>query len=273
MSKREILRREQERESLKMKRRKITYVAVGLLALSLIIFGTILAINKSRQGPAIETSQDTISKAIVSIPKSVYDKVGPGSSELQVTKIGNKPDKDGKVKLFYVGSEFCPFCAMERLPLAAALSRFGTFSGLKDTLSSPAEKELSNIPTITFRNYKYSSKYVDLDAYELADREGRQIANLPESKQDIFSKYNPERGIPFSYWGDITTSNPSYMPWMAREDPKNVVKALSNPNSKEAQAIVGGANLFTAEICSRTGNKPANVCTSPGVKAAAKKLR
>ena len=98
MSKREILRREQERESLKMKRRKITYVAVGVLALSLIIFGTILAINKSRQGPAIETSQDTISKAIVSIPKSVYDKVGPGSSELQVTKIGNKPDKDGKVK-------------------------------------------------------------------------------------------------------------------------------------------------------------------------------
>ena len=46
--------------------------------------------NKSRQGPAIETSQDMISKAIVSIPKSVYDKVGPGSSELQVTKTGNK---------------------------------------------------------------------------------------------------------------------------------------------------------------------------------------
>ena len=144
MSKREILRREQERESLKMKRRKITYVAVGVLALSLIIFGTILAINKSRQGPAIETSQDTISKAIVSIPKSVYDKVGPGSSELQVTKIGNKPDKDGKVKLFYVGSEFCPFCAMERLPLAAALSRFGTFSGLKTPCQA---RQKRNFPT------------------------------------------------------------------------------------------------------------------------------
>lgn len=71
MSKRDVLRREQERESLKMKRRKITYVAVGVLALSLIIVGTVLAINKSRQGPAIETSQGTISKAIVSIPKSV----------------------------------------------------------------------------------------------------------------------------------------------------------------------------------------------------------
>ena len=112
MSKREILRREQERESLKMKRRKITYVAVGLLALSLIIVGTILAINKSHQGPAVETSRGAISKAIVSIPKSVYDKVGPGSSELQVTKTGNKPDKDGKVKLFYVGSEFCPFLSL-----------------------------------------------------------------------------------------------------------------------------------------------------------------
>lgn len=108
MSKREILRREQERESLKMKRRKITYVAVGLLALSLIIVGTILAINKSRQGPAVETSRGAISKAIVSIPKSVYDKVGPGSSELQVTKTGNKPDKDGKVKLFMWGPSSAP---------------------------------------------------------------------------------------------------------------------------------------------------------------------
>ncbi|CAM3037296.1 DUF929 domain-containing protein [Cutibacterium acnes subsp. elongatum] len=192
MSKREILRRERERESFKMKRRKVTYVAVGVLALSLVIFGTVLAINKSRRGPVIEISRGVISKTIVSIPKGVYDKVGLGSSGLQGAKTGNKPDKDGKVKLFYVGSEFCPFCAMERLPLAAALSRFGTFSGLKDILSSPSEKELSNIPTITFRNYKYSSKYVDLDAYELADREGRQIANVPESKQDIFSKYNPE---------------------------------------------------------------------------------
>ena len=48
-----------------MKRRKITYVAVGVLTLSLIIVGTVLAINKSRQGPAIETSPGTISKAIV----------------------------------------------------------------------------------------------------------------------------------------------------------------------------------------------------------------
>lgn len=77
MSKREILRREQERESLKMKRRKITYVPVGVLALSLIIFGTILAINKSRQGPAIETSQDTISKAIVSFLKAFMTRLAP----------------------------------------------------------------------------------------------------------------------------------------------------------------------------------------------------
>ena len=45
MSKREILRRERERESFKMKRRKVTYVAVGVLALSLVIFGTVLALS------------------------------------------------------------------------------------------------------------------------------------------------------------------------------------------------------------------------------------
>ena len=45
--------------------------------------------------------------------------------------------------------------------------------------------------------------------------------------------------------------------------------ALTDPSSALTKAVIGGANLTTARICQTTGNKPANVCTSAGVTAAA----
>ena len=38
--------------------------------------------------------------------------------------------------MLYYGAEYCPFCAAERWAMTAALSRFGTWSGLKITASS-----------------------------------------------------------------------------------------------------------------------------------------
>jgi hypothetical protein len=43
---------------------------------------------------------------------------------------------------------------------------------------------------------------------------------------------------------------------------------LSDPNSKIAKAVDGAANIITAAICATTGNKPATVCSAPGVTAA-----
>ena len=38
--------------------------------------------------------------------------------------------------MLYYGAEYCPYCAAERWAMAAALSRFGTWSDLKITASS-----------------------------------------------------------------------------------------------------------------------------------------
>ena len=38
--------------------------------------------------------------------------------------------------MLYYGAEYCPYCAAERWAIAAALSRFGTWSNLKITASS-----------------------------------------------------------------------------------------------------------------------------------------
>src|SRR6266568_183753 len=45
----------------------------------------------------------------------------------------------GKPEIVYVGAEYCPFCAAERWALSVALSRFGSFSGLRLIHSSSTD--------------------------------------------------------------------------------------------------------------------------------------
>ena len=55
----------------------------------------------------------------------------------------------GKPELLYMGGEYCPFCAAERWAIAAAVSRFGTLSGLHFIHSSPTDVYPST-PTLSF---------------------------------------------------------------------------------------------------------------------------
>ena len=57
---------------------------------------------------------------------------------------------DGKPGAVFIGGEFCPYCAAERWALIMAFSKFGTFSGLKETTSSPWDTDPS---TATFSFY------------------------------------------------------------------------------------------------------------------------
>ena len=59
---------------------------------------------------------------------------------------------------FYLGGEYCPFCAAERWPTIIALSRFGTWSELGNTASSTHTGEIyQGTPTFTFLKAHYSS--------------------------------------------------------------------------------------------------------------------
>jgi hypothetical protein len=69
--------------------------------------------------------------------------------------------------VLYVGAEFCPFCAAERWPLLLALSRFGTFSNLKESHSSAADV-FPNTPTVSFYGSTYESDYVAFTPVETA---------------------------------------------------------------------------------------------------------
>jgi NAD(P)H-hydrate repair Nnr-like enzyme with NAD(P)H-hydrate epimerase domain len=52
-----------------------------------------------------------------------------------------------------------------------------------------------------------------------------------------------------------------------------IATGLSDPTSPVTDAIIASANYQTAAICSLTKDLPSNVCTSSGVKAAAKVMK
>ena len=115
--------------------------------------------------------------AISSVPRSLVDSVGANGerSVLTVTKDQPPLAAGGKLRLVYVGAEYCPWCALMRWPLVMALSRFGTFSGLKVTSSAAND---GDIPTLSFSEPTSRAGTV-FTPYEAADRNGAPLQAVP----------------------------------------------------------------------------------------------
>ncbi|HEX7340273.1 MAG TPA: DUF929 family protein [Rhodanobacteraceae bacterium] len=186
----------------------------------------------------------------------------------------------GKVGVLYMGGDFCPYCAGQRWGLMLTLLRFGRFSGLHYMLSSDTDVYPST-PTVTFQHATYTSKYVDFQAVELSDRDGKQLMQPDALQKKIFLKFDAPpytryaQGIPFVYVdGHYMLSAPIVLPSQIHGlNWQQIANALGSPNSPLAQAVMPRVNLLTAAICQRLGAKgPAKVCKAPGVKAAAAKL-
>jgi hypothetical protein len=52
----------------------------------------------------------------------------------------------------------------------------------------------------------------------------------------------------------------------------DIAGQLNDASSDPSRGAIGTANGMTAAICNLTGNKPANVCTQPAIKALQKQL-
>ncbi|MGH3230700.1 MAG: DUF929 family protein [Streptosporangiaceae bacterium] len=65
---------------------------------------------------------------VTGVPASALAKAGDGDGEVFATPMpvtGSALRADGKPEVFYVGYEFCPYCATQSWALIVALSRFG----------------------------------------------------------------------------------------------------------------------------------------------------
>lgn len=194
--------------------------------------------------------------------------------------------KAGKPELVYVGAEFCPYCAAQRWALAVALSRFGTFSGLKMTESSTSDPTDPGTKTLSFFGSTYTSAYLSFTAVEETTNQPagdfyRPLQRPTAAEARLLSVYDAPPyaseagGIPFlDFGGRYLLIGPSYDPAvLSGRSWTQIADALSDPDSQVGRSINGAANVLSAVVCTMTAQRPGAVCGDPAVRSAHSALR
>jgi hypothetical protein len=212
----------------------------------------------------VTSADPTVVKQVTTVSPSVLASVGTGQTSTRPTKLNGASalsGPTGKPEVLYYGAEYCPFCAAERWSLIVALSRFGTFSNLHQTTSSPADVYPST-HTFSFYGSSYTSQYVDFVPLEVQSYQGVPLQTPTAAQQQLINQYNPNGSFPFiDFANKYTLTGVSYDPQvLSNLSWQQIASALSNPQSPVAQSILGSANYFTAAICEATNQQPASVC-------------
>jgi hypothetical protein len=263
--------------------RKRLLLAGGSVAVVLALVATLIAVKLTQSPPHSAPGADArttaqVQQQVTSVPGTTFDAVGAGQATGFTTVTGQAPlTAGGKPELLYIGGEFCPYCAAERWALAAAVSRFGTLSGLSLIHSSPADV-YPNTPTLSFAKASYSSKYLAFvpvewfgEAADPSNPFGHAYLQQPTAQQQaLFARYGGN-SIPFVDIGNrYILPQVQYLPSaLSGLSWAQVAAAMRDPSSAVARDIDGAANIITAAICSLTNGQPGGVCQSAGVKAAA----
>lgn len=213
---------------------------------------------------------------LASVPDSVSNQVGQGSVTALPIAVRDKPlvGTDGRPRVVYFGAEYCPYCAAERWGLIVALSRFGQFSGLH-TARSAADDTFPLTPTFSFLGSSYQSKYIDFTSWELQSSQGHTLQSPTSQDQALMNKYDAAPyvsgtpgSIPFiDVANQYVSAGASFSPGVLDNHTwQEIASGLTNANSDQTKGIVGTANVFTAAICTATGDSPSNVCGQPAIK-------
>jgi hypothetical protein len=238
--------------------------------------------NNTAQTPVSQQGLTTVVRDVTTVPAATFDEIGVGSAVGPKAISGaDAITSGGKPQMLYVGGEFCPYCAAARWSMVAALSRFGTFTGLGEMTSSSTDV-YPNTNTLTFLKSTFTSKYLVFTPYETEDRDHNKLQTPPAADEATFEKYDAPPYVASSQQGGIPFIDIAGK-WFAYGSPYNpqdlaglshlqIASALRDPTSTVSKDVIGAANYFTAAICSTTDQQPSTVCSSTGVKAAAAKL-
>jgi hypothetical protein len=234
--------------------------------------------------PGRKDAPASLVKKVTTIPASVTNQVGAGTVTGLPTFLPGPPlvTADGKPRIIYMGAEYCPYCATERWAMVNALSRFGTFSGLKITTSAAVTTEGSpevfpNTPTFSFYGAKYKSDYIQFEPVEQETNSYTKLETPTTEQNDLLAKYDAPPyvdsqstgAIPFiDFANQFLISGATYdASVLANNTHAQVADAMNDPTTAIAKGSLGAANVITATICKTTANKPANVCNEGAIQA------
>jgi hypothetical protein len=278
-------RREAERKATVRRR---LWLAGGSVAVVLALVATLIAV-KLGQSPARSIAGQAagsrtaaqVERQVTGVPLATLNAVGAGRAT-GFSAVTGQPalTSSGKPELLYMGGEYCPYCAAERWALAAAVSRFGTLSGVSLIHSSPTDV-YANTPTLSFAKARYTSKYLAFvpvewfgEAADPSTPFGHVYLQQPTAQQQaVFARYG-NNSIPFVDIGNrYVLPQVQYIPSaLAGMSWTQVAAAMRDPSSAVAKDIDGAANVITAAICSLTHGQPGGVCHAAGITAAAASL-
>jgi thiol-disulfide isomerase/thioredoxin len=201
------------------------------------------------------------------VPRKVLGKF------MHVTDISiNRPS--GKCLVFFMGAEFCPFCAAERWAIVGALDRFGKWSGLADNYSADHDEKYLNIPTLSLSQAEFQSEYVEFIGRETADRNFEPLADLSQSDYEILDMYNPDQIIPFMLIdGQFVQVGTGYSPQILLGlDPNAVRLEIKKDDSLIGKAIRMEIDNITALVCKSLKKGGAQPCADLSVKKLIEKI-
>lgn len=230
-----------------------------------------------------------LTDAVTSLPQATFDAAASNyanalrekTTELYTTPqtiTGSPLSEEGKPELFYYGAEGCPYCAIERWSMLAALSRFGKFAPVHPMVSSTTDEPPAT-RTLTFSKVKYKSAYVSFVPDEAFTNQPpcgscefwSELQPPTAAEQELINAYDifefeghVFHAFPFldvgNAWATVgSTDDPSLLAGMSWQQ---VTTAMADPASMAGQAIDGGAEIITAQICAVDGGQPAHICES-----------
>ncbi|MGH7869163.1 MAG: DUF929 family protein [Candidatus Dormibacteraceae bacterium] len=246
------------------------WIVAGAAILILLVIGGIAVLATLRSNsPTAPRNDAAVINQTSHVSANVFDQVTPASNSIHPTSGSLIKTPDGKIKVLYIGSEACPYCAAERWSLVAALSRFGSFKGLALT-SSASNDVYPNTPTFTFLHSSYSSDSISFDSVELADHNGQPLQTPSPADQKLLDTYGKDGGTPFLLiGGKYGGSGSGYLPDLIQgKSWDQIAGGLSNSSATSTKGIIGEANMLSAAICQTNGGQPLSVCQSTAVKQA-----
>jgi len=244
-------------------------LAAGAAVVVAVVVVAVLVLNKP--GTSASPPSGVLGQA-TSVPASVLNAIGPGSafSSDMISSVHATPLIDqGKPEVLFIGADFCPFCGGDQWSLIVALSRFGTFSGLRPAASATHGEPYPGTATMSFYKSTYSSKYL-VFAHVDSETTDKTTLEYPTSRERaLWQRFDPGTFWPFLDIGNAYTSVQGFynLNVLHGKNQEQIAAALHDPKSPIARAVDGGANVVTAALCVVTRERPGSVCDSPMIQS------
>ncbi|MGH9104310.1 MAG: DUF929 family protein [Acidimicrobiales bacterium] len=284
------------RQLAQRRRQRSIYTAIGSAGVVVVVVAIVVAVSLSGGGPtkakgvsangtyaipgvAARVEAVPLSRLVSEASACVSSKACASSAfsgavpPQKLAPDATKLALNGHPEILFVGAEYCPYCAAERWPLIMALSKFGTFSGLRGTTSSATDVNPST-PTFSFYGSTYTSKYLSFVPVEEENNTGGALQSPTPAQDSLVAQwdappYVPAQDagqgdpIPFVYLGGtyILTGNQYDASALSGKPMARAVSYMTsgaNVTSKYAEAAAG---FLVGDICKLTSGQPANVCS------------